>query len=592
MPRKRLIWQLFPLFVLVAVVALLLAATYASHTVQQLYRAAREADLEARARLILPQVTKPLLAGDGAVLQSLCKGLGEAAGARVTLIAPDGKVVADSSHDVKTMDNHGDRPEVIAAMRGDVGRARRYSFTLRAHLSYVALPILEGGTVRGIVRIAVTDPSLTAAIRGIYWELALAVLLVGLAVAVLSLIAARTVTRPLDHLKQGAERFAKGQLESRLTVPESSELGQLADAMNTMAAQLEERIHTVERQRNESAAVLSSMVEGVIAFDSAERIISLNDAAAKMFGISQERAVNRAIHEVIRNTELQRMVAVLLDSGGPVDGVIVLNHEEEEHISVQGAALSNAQGLRIGGLVVLHDVTRLIRLENARKDFVTNVSHEIKTPITTIKGYVETLLDGAKDDPEASRRFLEVISRQADRLAALVDDLLRLSRIEQEALDNSLPTEAGLIAEVLKAAATTCEEAANAKHIRIAIICDPALQIPMNARLLQVAVLNLLENAIKYSNENTGIELKADREDDEIVISVQDQGCGIGKEHLPRIFERFYRVDKARSRKQGGTGLGLAIVKHIARIHGGKATVESIPQQGSTFRIHLPASVD
>ncbi|MCC6697590.1 MAG: PAS domain-containing protein [Candidatus Hydrogenedentes bacterium] len=589
MPRKRLIWQLFPLFVLVAAVALLLAATYATHTVQQFYRAGRDADLEARARLIVPQVTPLLVEGNAAALPALCTSLGEAAAARVTVITPDGKVIADSSHDVETMDNHGDRPEVIAAMRGELGRARRYSFTLKAHLNYVALPIYEGGTVRGVVRIAVMDPSLSAGLRSAYLELALGFLIVSLAVTALSLIATRAVTRPLEHLKQGAERFAKGQLESRLTVPDSSELAQLADAMNAMAAQLDERIHTVERQRNELEAVLSSMVEGVIAFDTAERIISLNTAAARMFGVSQDRAVNRAIHEVIRNTELQRMVARLLESGEPVEGVIVLDHDEEEHLSLQGAALSNAQGARIGGLVVLHDVTRLVRLENARKDFVANVSHEIKTPITAIKGYVETLLDGAHDDPSASRRFLEVISKQADRLSALIEDLLRLSRIEQEALQNSLPMEVGPLAEVLKAAITACEEAAAAKRIRVTMECDAKLRITMNAPLLQVAVLNLLENAIKYSDEGTEIQLRCTCDGSETIISVKDQGCGIDKEHLPRIFERFYRVDKARSRKQGGTGLGLAIVKHIARIHGGKATVESTPQQGSTFRIHLPA---
>ena len=588
MPRKRLIWQLFPLFVLVAAGSLVLTAFYATRTMGGIYQAQRKADLEARARLIAPIVTEAFQDDTAVELDDLCARLSEAASARVTLILPSGAVLADSDHDSETMDNHADRPEVIEALEGRIGESNRYSFTLRSDLSYVALPVTRDGKVAGVVRIAEPDPTVGAAVRTIYVEVATGIGLVVLVVIVLSLVATRSITRPVELLRRGAERFANGDLQSRLPIPNSAELGLLANTMNAMAAQLEDRIHTVERQRNELQAVLSSMVEGVIAFDSDERVISLNQAAAHMFSLSSEQAAGRVIHEVIRNVDFQRFVASILAAGEPDIGDIVMEHRGQEHLQLQGAALHDAQGNRIGGLVVLHDVTRLFRLETARRDFVSNVSHELKTPITAIKGYVETLLDGALEDPDAARKFLGIMGRQAERLTALIEDLLRLSRLEQDAEQERLPLDDGRVREVLERAICACEPAAAVKHIEVTAQCGNDVTARMNAPLLQLAVENLLENAIKYSGERTEVTVEAAVAGSEVVIAVRDQGCGIEQEHLPRIFERFYRVDKARSRKMGGTGLGLAIVKHIVRVHGGTSTVESTPGKGSTFRIHLP----
>ncbi len=592
MPRKRLIWQLFPLFVLVAAGSLVLAAFYATHTMTRIYQAQRNADLEARARLIAPIVRKALQTGSTEDLEPLCKRLSEAASARVTVILPSGKVLADSDHDVETMDNHADRPEVVEALRGEVGGSTRYSHTLRTDLSYVAMPIHRDGAITGIVRIAVPEPSIGSAVRTISMEVATGIGLVVLVVTALSLIATRSVTRPVELLRRGAERFAKGDLEARLAIPNTAELGLLANTMNTMATQLEDRIHAVERQRNELQAVLSSMVEGVVAFDSNERVISVNQAAADIFTISREHALGRVIHEVFRDVDLQRFVASILETGEAQLGSIVLEHRGEEHLRLQGAALHDAQGNRIGGLVVLHDITRLHRLEAARRDFVSNVSHELKTPITAIKGYVETLQDGALEEPDAAHKFLGIIERQADRLSALIEDLLRLSRLEQNAEDERLPLEEGSVRDVLERAIQTCEPAASTKNMDVQLRCDGALVVRMNAPLLQLAVENLLENAIKYSDDGKQVLVEATRENAAVVISVSDHGCGIEQEHLPRIFERFYRVDKARSRKLGGTGLGLAIVKHIVRVHDGQVSVDSTPRKGSTFRVQLPAGPD
>jgi two-component system phosphate regulon sensor histidine kinase PhoR len=273
-----------------------------------------------------------------------------------------------------------------------------------------------------------------------------------------------------------------------------------------------------------------------------------------------------------------------------VEGDIVLRDTEgERFLQAHGTVLRGAQGQEIGALIVLNDVTRLRRLETLRRDFVANVSHELKTPITAIKGFVETLLDGAVDDPENAQRFLQIITRQADRLNAIIDDLLDLSRIEQEAEKGGIPLVRGALRPVLEAAVQACSLNAREKSLAMVLHCSGELAAQINAPLLEQAVVNLLTNAIKYSEPAGRIVVDACQFGDKVMVKVQDWGCGISPEHLPRLFERFYRVDKARSRKQGGTGLGLAIVKHIVQSHGGEVVVHSTPGQGSTFTLMLPA---
>jgi len=424
----------------------------------------------------------------------------------------------------------------------------------------------------------------------IYWQIAGGILFITVLVAFLSLAATRRITMPIEDLKRGAERFARGELVARLRMPESQEMGQLADAMNTMAAQLEDRIRAVERQRNELEAVFGSMVEGVIAVDTQERVISINAAAAALFDISRARALGRDLREVIRNADLHQFVGQTLRSAGPAEADITLHQQGEQQVRLHGAPLSDTSRRNIGCVVVLHDVTALNRLENARRDFVANVSHELKTPITSIKGYVETLLDGALEDPDSARRFLATIGKQADRLHTLIEDLLKLSRIEQEVGKNEIELRNGPLLEIMEGAIQACGVMALAKDIRIHFQCAGPFWARLNPALLQTAVENLLDNAIKYSQSGSDIFVDVAREGNTISIRVRDEGCGIDRQHLTRIFERFYRVDKARSRKLGGTGLGLAIVKHVVRVHGGQTTVESSPQKGSMFTIQLPAS--
>jgi two-component system phosphate regulon sensor histidine kinase PhoR len=360
--------------------------------------------------------------------------------------------------------------------------------------------------------------------------------------------------------------------------------------MNRMAGELRERIRTITAQRNELEAVFSSMVEGVFGVDQEERLLGMNPSAARIVGCNAAAVQGRTIQEVIRLSELQRFVVGALSSEKPVEKDLVLYGEAERIVQARGAPLRDAEGKRIGVLVVLNDVTRLAKLENIRKDFVANVSHEIKTPITAIKGFVETLQEGRTQDQEEIRRFLEIIHRHVDRLEAIVEDLLTLSRMEKEAETEGIPLEDHAVRDILARAVQACDDKAESKKIHLEIDCREDLKARMDPQLLEQAVVNLIDNAINYSEEGKSVTIKALERAQEIFIQVQDQGCGIERKHLDRVFERFYRVDKSRSRKLGGTGLGLAIVKHIVQSHGGRVSVESQLGVGSTFTLHLPRS--
>jgi two-component system phosphate regulon sensor histidine kinase PhoR len=365
----------------------------------------------------------------------------------------------------------------------------------------------------------------------------------------------------------------------------------LAESMNRVAQEMHLRMETIISREYEHEAVLSSMDEGVLAIDHAGRILSLNAACGVLLGVEPEKVRGRLIHEVLRTYQLLRFVERTLVSSACVEEDLELRHPENRWIHAHGTLLHDAAGNKIGALIVLHDVTRLRHLENVRRDFVANVSHELRTPITSIKGFVETLLAEELADKETSLRFLRIVLKQADRLDAIINDLLLLSRIERGTEEHSIALDREPILPVLCAAVEMCECKARDKQIHVQVECGEELSASINGPLLEQAVVNLLDNAIKYSSPGSCVRIAASADAEHVVIQVQDEGCGIEAKHLPRLFERFYRVDKARSRELGGTGLGLAIVKHIVAAHRGTVDVESTIGRGSTFSIRLPKSL-
>ncbi len=594
MRKKRLLWQLYPSYLLITLVSLLVATLYMSGELRSFYYDRAAADLKSRAWLLEERFAAEGVSGRTDRIDQLCIRLGEASATRITVVLPDGKVVGDSEESPAKMDNHADRPEIIDAMAGRSRPSVRFSYTLGKDMMYVAIPVRRGGRTISILRTSIPVTSIDRALGAIRLRMVAGGLVVALLAAGVSLFISRRITRPLERLKHGAEEFARGDFSHKLPAGNSLEIAALAETMNQMAAELDERLRTLLRQRNEREAILSGMVEGVLAVDSEQRLIGLNRAGALLLGVDAELVRGRSLPEVVRNAHLQKLVAKVLSDGVPIEEEIVLHGAQQRFMHVHGTVLrdvgpTGAEGAETGALVVLHDVTELRILENFRRDFAANVSHELRTPITSIKGFVETLLDGAMHNPKDAERFLRILATQTDRLNAIVEDLLTISSIEQDAQKAQLSLARGRIKDVLEAAVEICQSKIAEKGILIDLCCDEEVEADIEAALLEQAVVNLIDNAVKYSPDGQTVHIEATRTENEVLISVRDHGCGIGREHLPRLFERFYRVDKARSRKLGGTGLGLAIVKHIAQLHGGSATVESKLGAGSAFSVHLPA---
>lgn len=611
MRKKRLAIQLFLTYFWVALAAIVLAAYLGSGAIRAFYLQHTQQDLAARARILAPQVEallaaiqekgvgEPVEDADVATyreLNSLIKSVGATVATRFTVILPDGKVVADSDEDWQVMESHADRPEIVEAFETrEIGHEMRWSATLKKELMYVAVPVFgradgESRPVIAVARASLPTATIQESLGWIRTRLILgAVLVIGL-IALVSMWTSLRIHRLIRTMADGAEHFAEGKLEHRLTPTGFVEIDILSDSMNRMANDLSDRIETILRQQNELEAVLVSMQEGVLAVNNERIVINLNQTCADLLGASLDEVRGRLIHEVIRKSDLLKFVEVTLSREDPIEEDIRIRGDEERWLNAHGTRLHDAQGSQIGALVVLHDVTRLRRLENVRRDFVANVSHELKTPITSIKGFVETLLDGAMQDPENSTRFLEIVSRQVNRLEAIIEDLLILSRLEKGSEEKNTRLERGRLGDVIRAAVEMCEKKAQDKEIQISIHCDSQLEVQMNSALLEQALVNLIDNAVKYGPAGSQIDVTAEQESGRVALRVQDEGCGIDPKHLPRLFERFYRADKARSRELGGTGLGLAIVKHIALVHRGSVGVHSTVGRGSTFSILLPGN--
>lgn len=589
--RRRLLWQLFPTYVFVIGLSLVASAWYGANAFSGLYKTSLERNLEARARMV-EQAVDSLPYLDERHVDPLCKSLGELTSTRITVILPDGNVIGDSQSDPSQMENHGIREEFLKAIETGTGTAVRDSATVHREMMYVAVSHDKYGKPEFVVRTAISVSEVRETLNRVYSRVAIWGLIVLALAALLSVYLTRRATKQIELLREGAERYASGDLERDIEMPSqaSVELAVLADALSRMAGELKRRIETSERERAELSTVLTAMVEGVIAVDRGGKIITLNPAAAALIETYAENAIGRTIFEVARHPDLQRFVTRVLNSGEAMERELTLTKDSDRTIKLTGIPLTGANGGASGALFVMDDVTRLRRLENVRRDFVANVSHELKTPITSIKGFVETLLDGAIDDEEARVRFLEIVKKQSDRLQAIIEDLLELARVEEAAEARTLEFEIVPIRTIAVSAIEDCRSQALEAGIEISLDCYGDISAPVNAPLLELALVNLIDNAIKYGGASGRVKINCDRSRGNIVISVSDEGPGIPKEHLDRLFERFYRVDRARSREIGGTGLGLAIVKHIALAHGGGVSVESVTGIGSTFSISLPAS--
>ncbi len=579
----------------VTMIAVMGTFFFASKIARQFYLKQITIDLKVRTRLVLSEIQADFRA-EQTDLQGRCRQIAVLSQTRVTLIKADGRVAADSDKNPAHMDNHAHRPEVAAALAGNLGTSMRFSHTLGKNMLYAALPVFtqpdkKQSPVFGVVRLAIPFISVNKVLEMMYWQNFLATFIMLIIAAIATLFVSRKLSSPLEEMGRAARHYSELDFSHKISFPDggySIEVAQLADTINSMAMELYRRLDTVTEQKNELEAVFKSMIEGVLVVDNRGRLIRANDTALNIFNLPLNYHPG-AVTESIRNVDLSRFVREIL-SGGHVseEDVVLYLAAGERYFHLSGTPMRDGSGNRTGAMVVLNDITRTKKLENIRREFVANVSHELKTPITSINGFVETLLDGALENKLEAKRFLEIIHRQAKRLDAIINDLLKLSRIEREDDLGAVELHRQALLPVLNNCLEMCAVAAGEKGIKL--ILDGGLGITAftNQNLLEQAITNLVVNAIKYSSEGGEVRIKSWQDEETIQIAVSDNGCGIAREHLSRLFERFYRSDKARSRKLGGTGLGLAIVKHIVRAHGGEVKVESSLGHGSTFTIILP----
>jgi len=590
MLKKRLLWQLYPSFLLIIVISVVAVAWYGSQSLRKFHLNQVADDLKSRAHLIEKQISANLIAHSFEEIDDFCKQIANASSTRITVILPNGEVIADSDEVPSRMKNHADRPEFQDALEQDSGKSLRFSETLGKRMMYLAIPIKRDDKILAVVRTSVPITAIDEALKNIYKNLFWAAVFIAVCAAVISLAISKKISRPVEQMTEVAKNFASGKLDMRLSIPNTVELAELAKALNEMARQLNARINTITEERSQMQAILSGMIEGVLAVDSSGHIVSINKAAGQLLGINSVKSQGLSVEEVVRNPQFQQYIKNTLEHKQSAETECFILNDGGRFLQLYGSALIDSEGNSSGAVLVLHDITRTRQLEEVRRDFVANVSHELKTPVTSIKGFVETLLDGAVNDPKETNKFLKIIAKHSDRLNAIIEDLLSLSRLEEDSEKRRLSFEKASLRPTLASAIELSKVKADQKNITVELSCDNEITAKINAALIEQAVLNLIDNAIKYSRENSKVQVSVEKSENEILITISDQGCGIEKEHLERIFERFYVVDKGRSRKLGGTGLGLSIVKHIAQVHGGYVTIASKVNEGSTFTIHLPFS--
>ena len=590
--RRRIALKLTLTLVGFVGISVLAAGLYLDRALEAFAVQSLEARLTSVAGVLQDEARGALRAGAGAAAQGFVTRAARPTGARVTLIAADGRVVADSDvspGDLARVENHAHRPEVRAALDGHTGRDLRTSATINTPLLYVARPVTESGRVVGALRLALPLSEVTASYASLHQGM-----LVGAGVALLvalgiGIFVSGRVTRPVIEMQSVARQMSEGNFLVRAATRSTDEIGTLGRSLNVMAGRLRDKIQEFGEERAKVTAILDGMVEGVIAVDGHEHILLMNERARAIFGLGPARGERKPFLEVIRNAELHEVFrrSRTAPAGETVRREIRLTAPEGRVLQVHALPLELA-GEERGLVMVLHDVTELRRLEQVRTEFVANVSHELRTPLTAIHGYLETLLGGALEEPEHARKFLDIVFRHTERLGRLINDLTDLSNIELGKVALSL--EDVRLAEVVESVVAIVGPRASGGGVAVSVEV-PAEIGPVKAdrdRLVQI-LLNLVDNAVKYTPRGGSVRITGRPTDAGMVeVTVADTGIGIPSVDLPRITERFYRVDRARSRELGGTGLGLAIVKHLVLAHGGELSIDSEAGSGTTVRFTVP----
>lgn len=589
--RLNLFWKLGFAFFALLIAVLLPVDYYAERTLRRDYERAGFEQLSSIARIALasPPPASSLSSTSRTPAPALREWLTRMAssGVRVTVITANGLVLADSQSDPQTMENHAARPEIREALANGDGLSVRHSVTINRDLLYYAARFSTPSGTPVVLRFALPVRTVNDEVWAFRRRLWLSSLIVFLVAGMASLLISRTFSRRVERLQSFSRRVADGDFRPIEADRSGDALEALAASLNDSAARLEGAIGTLTEERNLSAAILGSMVEGVAVVNSAERLLFANEGFAGILELDSPPRSGSSLVEVVRQTELIKAVRSVLEGAPRVEAEITTGTLRQRFFAVTVASVKATQNS--GAVVVLHDITDLRKLERVRRDFVANVSHEFKTPLTAIQGFAETLLSGALDDPQNRVRFLEIILEHSRRLARLTDDLLELSKMDADRLD----LEVGRLSvlQLVESCVETTERRAREKHLRVSVNLPQAVpDIAADRRRLAEVLQNLLDNAIQYTPSGGEIVVSVGSDGEAVTFTVSDTGIGIPQVDQPRIFERFYRVDVARSREVGGTGLGLSIAKHLVEAHGGRIWVESEVGRGSRFHFTVPVS--
>jgi len=589
MKRKPFFWSIFPAFVFITFISGLLIIIFSVKSFKKIYSDFIYEKMIDESKLMhafIDRVDEARLTKLDSIVTEFASGLSS----RITIIDEAGIVLADSRENASEMENHLDRPEVQKAVHGETGRSVRFSSTLKKELMYTALPVFTSNGKKYIVRTAYPLISFSDTIglftKKILWIVSIVILML----AGFSLYLSKRLSAPLIQLKDKAKKIAEGNFKQDIEEYSHYETDRLSESMNFMAVELEDKITHLEFKNSEQSAILKSMVEGVIAIDMNDRILLINDAACRILSADQCKATGKLIQETIRNTKIQEFIASIVKSRLSISDKKELQLNSEGHdifVQIQGSPLQNAKGETIGAVIVLHDITDIKKLENIRREFVANVSHELRTPLTSIKGFVETLVD-EEQDGEDKTKFLNIIQKHVDRLNSIIEDLLTLATLEKDEKEDDFELSEAKAESIINNVKEICVQKAKTKNITVNSEISYNGTVRCSQPLIEQALLNLVDNAIKYSPDGSEVIIRCFDNSETISLSVTDKGQGIDRMYFEKIFERFYRIDKSRSRKEGGTGLGLSIVKHIMNLHKGKTEVESEVGKGSVFTLVIP----
>ena len=584
--------RIFVAYLITAPLLLLFLELYLSSSIKDNYIANLRSGLIIQANLIADQ----LPASVPSDLDDFCKRFKEKTGARITIIDDSGRVLGDSDEPSAAMENHSDRPEIKEAAISGVGTSIRRSKTLKKDLYYLAVSANQDSGER-FFRLSIPLHDVENAMNTIRFRIIIASLAVSLVVIVFGLIQVRRITKSIEEITDFSKGVAAGDFRRRLLLTKKDELGELGKNISNMARELHERLTLSEEEKRRFEAILKNMSDGLILTDTKGKIILVNDALKNLFGIPHS-IEGKTVMESLRKAELMEVIEEVAVSKERISRGIEITTPRDLYLLMTAAPFysQDSEGDLSGIVLTFHDITRLKKLEEVRKDFVANVSHEIKTPITAIKGFAETLIEGALDDKEHAKKFLETIKNHSERLNSLVSDLLTLSGIELG--DIQIAKQDTNIGEVIDSVFTTLGDKARDKglYLKKQIPAEISDMRADRDRLIQI-LLNLVDNGIKFTEKggitiavkSEKLKVESEGEKDFIQLTVSDTGSGIPKKHLSRLGERFYRVDRARSRELGGTGLGLAIVKHLVKAHGWEMKIESEEAKGTS--VHILCSV-